>query len=72
VGDKRFTPPGIPLEDLPPIDVVLIPHDHYDHLDEPTGRRLAHAFNPLFVVPLGIKLWLLGARHHEGRRAGLE
>ncbi len=58
VGVKRFTPPGIPLEDLPPIDVVLISHDHYDHLDEPTVRRLAHAFNPLFVVPLGIKPWL--------------
>ncbi len=58
VGVKRFTPPGIPLEDLPPIDVVLISHDHYDHLDEPTVRRLAHAFNPLFVVPLDIKPWL--------------
>jgi N-acyl-phosphatidylethanolamine-hydrolysing phospholipase D len=58
VGVKRFTPPGIPLEQLPPIDVVLISHDHYDHLDEPTVRRLAHAFNPLFVVPLGIKPWL--------------
>jgi N-acyl-phosphatidylethanolamine-hydrolysing phospholipase D len=58
VGVKRFTPPGIPLEDLPPIDVVLISHDHYDHLDEPTVRWLARAFNPLFVVPLGIKPWL--------------
>jgi len=58
VGVKRFTPPGIRFEDLPPIDVVLISHDHYDHLDEPTVRRLARTFHPLFVVPLGIKGWL--------------
>jgi L-ascorbate metabolism protein UlaG (beta-lactamase superfamily) len=58
VGVRRFTPPGIAFEDLPPVDVVLISHDHYDHLDEPTVRRLAQAFHPLFVVPLGIKAWL--------------
>jgi len=55
---RRYTPPGIAFDDLPPIDFVLISHDHYDHLDEPTVRRLAHTFDPLFVVPLGIKAWL--------------
>jgi N-acyl-phosphatidylethanolamine-hydrolysing phospholipase D len=58
IGVRRITPPGIAFEDLPPIDLVLISHDHYDHLDEPTVRRLARTFNPLFVVPLGIKSWL--------------
>jgi N-acyl-phosphatidylethanolamine-hydrolysing phospholipase D len=58
VGVGRYTPPGIPFDDLPPIHFVLISHDHYDHLDEATVRRLARAFNPRFVVPLGIKAWL--------------
>jgi N-acyl-phosphatidylethanolamine-hydrolysing phospholipase D len=58
VGVRRFTPPGIAFDDLPPIDVVLISHDHYDHLDEATVRRLARAFHPRFVVPLGLKAWL--------------
>jgi N-acyl-phosphatidylethanolamine-hydrolysing phospholipase D len=62
LGVGRYTPPGIAFEDLPPIDFVLISHDHYDHLDEPTVIRLARAFNPTFVVPLGIKAWLADRR----------
>jgi N-acyl-phosphatidylethanolamine-hydrolysing phospholipase D len=58
VGVRRYTPPGIRFEDLPRIDFVLISHDHYDHLDEGTVRRLARTFNPRFVVPMGIKVWL--------------
>jgi N-acyl-phosphatidylethanolamine-hydrolysing phospholipase D len=58
IGVRRYTPPGIAFDDLPRIDFVLISHDHYDHLDEPTVRRLARTFNPLFVVPMGIKAWL--------------
>ncbi len=56
-GPGRLTPPGLRFEDLPPIDVVVISHDHYDHLDVATVRRLAAERRPRFLVPLGLKAW---------------
>jgi N-acyl-phosphatidylethanolamine-hydrolysing phospholipase D len=56
-GPKRLMPPGIALEQLPAVDLVLISHDHYDHLDVETVRRLAQLHHPLFLVPLGLKAW---------------
>jgi len=53
VGPKRFHAPPIPLAELPNIDVVVISHDHYDHLDMNTIRTLA-ARGTQFVLPLGI------------------
>lgn len=52
-GPKRVRAPGIVFEDLPPIDIVLVSHNHYDHLDLETLRRLDAQFHPLFLVPLG-------------------
>lgn len=52
-GPRRVTPPGIPLADLPPIDIVAISHCHYDHLDLPTLRFLARRDSPFCVTPLG-------------------
>jgi N-acyl-phosphatidylethanolamine-hydrolysing phospholipase D len=57
-GPRRLVAPGMRFEDLPPIHAVVISHDHYDHLDEATVRRLAREHRPLFFVPLGIKAWL--------------
>ncbi|MGL4996315.1 MAG: MBL fold metallo-hydrolase [Deefgea sp.] len=52
-GPKRVAAPGVRFEDLPSIDVVLVSHNHYDHLDLPTLGRLVKTFNPLVLTPLG-------------------
>ena len=56
-GPKRLSAPGLAFDSLPRIDVVLISHDHYDHLDLGTVQRLAKAHDPLFLVPLRMKEW---------------
>jgi L-ascorbate metabolism protein UlaG (beta-lactamase superfamily) len=52
-GPKRFFEPPLALDDLPPLDAVLISHDHFDHLDQATVRILAARGLP-FIVPLGV------------------
>jgi L-ascorbate metabolism protein UlaG (beta-lactamase superfamily) len=54
-GPRRFHPPGIPFEELPSVDVVLVSHNHYDHLDRPTIGRLGDG--PRYVVPPGLGKW---------------
>lgn len=53
VGPKRFHPPPITLADLPAVDVVVVSHDHYDHLDMATVKALATR-GTRFAVPLGV------------------
>lgn len=55
LGPRRHKSPGIRFEDLPPIDVVLISHNHYDHLDLDTLERLSSHLGIRAVVPLGNK-----------------
>lgn len=59
-GPKRATEPGIPFERLPRITAVVVSHNHFDHLDLPTLRRLKAAFDPLFFVPLGVAALIQG------------
>lgn len=65
-GPRRRQPPGIALDELPPIDAVLLSHDHYDHFDDPSVRALA-AQHPgaLWAAPLGLaaRLRARGVRH---------
>jgi L-ascorbate metabolism protein UlaG (beta-lactamase superfamily) len=58
---RRHGAPGLDWAALPRIDAVLITHNHRDHMDEPTLKRLGPA--PLFLVPMGMASWF--------RRAGL-
>jgi L-ascorbate metabolism protein UlaG (beta-lactamase superfamily) len=65
-GPKRVTAPGIAFDALPRIDAVLLSHNHYDHLDMTTLRRLHARDAPLMVMPLGndaiVKKGVPGAR----------
>jgi L-ascorbate metabolism protein UlaG (beta-lactamase superfamily) len=51
---RRFQPAAATFRDLPEVDVVIISHDHYDHLDSALVRHLATSSSTRFVVPLGI------------------
>ncbi len=57
-GPSRVVNPGISFNDLPTIDIVLISHNHYDHLDLDTLGRLKDKFNPRFYAGLGTKEFL--------------
>ncbi|HEY9160967.1 MAG TPA: MBL fold metallo-hydrolase [Desulfomonilia bacterium] len=55
MGSKRIRAPGVEIEKLPKIDVILISHDHYDHLDIPTLKLIGETSNPLILCGLGVK-----------------
>jgi L-ascorbate metabolism protein UlaG (beta-lactamase superfamily) len=58
LGPTRLHPNPIPLDALPPVDAIVISHDHYDHLDLPTVRWLVRRSGATFVVPLGVGVHL--------------
>lgn len=60
MGPKAHNPSPLPLQKLPRVDLVLISHNHYDHLDERTVRALAAQAGgpPTFIVPLGVDRYL--------------
>jgi N-acyl-phosphatidylethanolamine-hydrolysing phospholipase D len=70
VGPRRLMTPGVPFDALPPIDLVLLSHNHYDHLDAPTVRRLAARFPAAqWLCPMGLAALLksFGVAHASER-----
>jgi L-ascorbate metabolism protein UlaG (beta-lactamase superfamily) len=61
IGPKRVVAPAWSLDALPPIDIVLISHDHYDHLDTATLARIDALHRPRVIAPLGLKTLLASA-----------
>lgn len=64
LGPRRVNPPGIAFDHLPPIDVVLLTHNHYDHMDLRTLGRLHTTHTPIFISPLGNDR-IIRARHRR-------
>jgi L-ascorbate metabolism protein UlaG (beta-lactamase superfamily) len=58
IGPKRHRAPGVRFEDLPPIDLVVVSHNHYDHMDVESLRRLAREHRPRIVTGLGNRAYL--------------
>ena len=58
-GPKRYTPAPIKLSDLPPIDIVVISHNHYDHLDENSIKALGN--QPIYYIPSNLQKWFIQA-----------
>lgn len=61
-GPRRVRPPGQVLDALPPVGLLLVSHNHYDHLDLPTLRAVRRRWNPPAVTPIGNAKHLARAR----------
>ncbi len=66
-GPRRWMPPALDFSSLPHIDLVMVSHNHYDHLDTETVRRLQQQprGSPKFLVPLGLKAWFTAKGIHD-------
>lgn len=61
LGPRRVVDPALPLDALPPLDIVLLSHTHYDHLDKPAVKRIAKAHPQAnWIVPLGVGAYVRG------------
>ncbi len=58
IGPQRYMPVGISFDNLPEIDIILLSHNHYDHMDIKTLRMLYERYNPVIYTHLGIKDYL--------------
>lgn len=58
IGPRRMHPVPGPISELPPLDAVVISHDHYDHLDESSIVELERTHQPRYVVPIGVDVHL--------------
>lgn len=59
-GPRRVWPPALAADELPPVDTVIVSHNHYEHLDLPSLRELHALHGPEFIVPLANKTLLAG------------
>ncbi len=68
-GPKRFVPPGLPLRELPPIDAIVISHNHYDHLDARSVEEISLKGRgaPVAVVPSGLGPFFSSRRYSDVR-----
>lgn len=57
-GPRRMRPPGIRFEDIPTVDIILLTHNHYDHLDIKTLKKLSAEYGPKIFCPLGVSAYL--------------
>ncbi|WP_051499512.1 MBL fold metallo-hydrolase [Nocardia sp. BMG51109] len=72
IGPARLHPAPVPLDQLPPVDAIVISHDHYDHLDRDTVRALTTSQDAPFIVPIGIGAHLRKWRVPEQRIVELD
>ncbi|HQQ75823.1 MAG TPA: MBL fold metallo-hydrolase, partial [Thermoanaerobaculia bacterium] len=72
LGPKRYVPPGLATEDLPDIDVVLLSHNHYDHLDGTSVEKISLKVRGerVAVVPTGLGPFFASRRYSDVRELG--